>query len=190
MEKVTQSDNRALRIGERLRKLRKKRGMTQEELAAALPFDKQNRPRSEKTIGRFERGECLMSSEFAIILAKALNTTPQYLLLEDDYENDTERFTGLLEEVNKEGELLMAGLQAFASLAGYEIKFVSPAIGAGEHTADIEAWMKMFKDGYLISKGATSAAITIEDMNRLQNEICDFVDFRLMRICEKGGYNG
>lgn len=113
-----------------------------------------------------------------------------WLLGISDYKTDSEHFVNALSQCKREGDLLMVGLQAFAQLSGYKIAFTSPPISDSRRKAPVEAWIKMVQDGYTISSKEGSAVISLEDMNRLQNEICDFVEFKLKRICKKGDNNG
>ncbi len=61
-------------IGERIKECRNSLGMSQEELAEIL-YMKQN------TICRYERDEHDIPASNVVALARALNTTPDYLLL-------------------------------------------------------------------------------------------------------------
>lgn len=114
-----------------------------------------------------------------------------WLLGISDYRTDWEHFSDALSQCEREGDLLMIGFKAFAQLSGYSITFTSPPTLHGEkRTAPVEEWLKMVKDGYTISNGEKAAIISIEDMNHLQNEICDFVEFKLDRLCKNEVSNG
>lgn len=63
--------------GERIRALREKNGMTQEELAQIIGM-------SQNTVARWEREELAPRGTSLVKLAKALNTTSTYLLDETD----------------------------------------------------------------------------------------------------------
>ena len=60
-------------IGERIRLLRKRKGMSQIELAAAIH-------KSTRTVQKYENGEIEVSQFVAHLLAKVLDSTPTYLL--------------------------------------------------------------------------------------------------------------
>ena len=60
-------------IGERIRLLRKRKGMSQIELAAAIH-------KSTRTVQKYENGEIEVSQFVAHQLAKVLDSTPTYLL--------------------------------------------------------------------------------------------------------------
>lgn len=113
-----------------------------------------------------------------------------WLLGLTDYKTTGEFLASELSQCQHEGELLMIGLRAFAQLSGYEITFSAPASSDDQRTAPVETWLKMFREGYTVSGKEGSVTISLEDMNRLQNEICDFVEFKLNRLCERGVKNG
>ncbi|MBE5811114.1 MAG: helix-turn-helix transcriptional regulator [Clostridiales bacterium] len=70
-------------LGERIRTLRRKRSLTQEELAEQVGI-------SASFMGHIERGSRVASLETLVALCNNLKTTPQYLLsasLDDDLMN-------------------------------------------------------------------------------------------------------
>ena len=81
MENVTNDGRKYMVSGQRLKEYRKAFGLTQEELAErilALPDNKRT-ARSEKTIGRMERGEIAISAEYAYLLSQIFGCNPQWL---------------------------------------------------------------------------------------------------------------
>ena len=63
--------------GQRLRRLRLKYDYTQAEIAEKLGYQRRS------VIGKIERGEAALPYEKAVIAARMLMTTPEYLLGED-----------------------------------------------------------------------------------------------------------
>lgn len=64
-------------LGERLKELRKSKGLTQIEMANMVRLDK-------STIAKYEREMCVPSLEVAVMLAKFFNVSLDYLVgLED-----------------------------------------------------------------------------------------------------------
>ncbi len=61
-------------IGKNIQRLRKEKGLTQEELSAKAGISKNH-------LSRIETGVGSMSLDSLIIIANALNTTPDYILL-------------------------------------------------------------------------------------------------------------
>ena len=72
-------------IGARIRECRKKMGYSQEKLAEMMFLAK-------TTVSRYERDEYDISAGMIVKISKALNTTPNYLLLgrEDAYDQTDE----------------------------------------------------------------------------------------------------
>lgn len=62
------------KIGRNIQRLRKARGLTQEELSAKAEISKNH-------LSRIETGTGSMSLDSLIVIANALNTTPDYILL-------------------------------------------------------------------------------------------------------------
>ena len=69
-------------LGEKLHQLRKKRGMSQEELAGQLAVSRQ-------AVSKWELGESVPDTENIVQLSKLFVVSTDYLL-HDDYENDTD----------------------------------------------------------------------------------------------------
>lgn len=86
---ATKRDSNMLYAGERLKKLRKDAGLTQDELAELIDNLPENtRPgRSRNQISCIENGIRSISADYARLLSKVLNVTPEYLLLETPYKN-------------------------------------------------------------------------------------------------------
>lgn len=70
-----------LNVGARIKELREKMGLTQDELAARTGY------KSRSSINKIEKGGNDLPQNKIIVFARALNTTPAYLLdLVDDSE--------------------------------------------------------------------------------------------------------
>ena len=108
----------------------------------------------------------------------------EWLMGLDDFKTVGEQFSGAINEMNQEGEMLMRGLCSFANLSGFAISFTSSAFQHG-HTDSIDNVMKWIRDGYTISRNGQTAQLSIEDFNDLEEEICDYVELRLDRIIQK-----
>lgn len=65
-------------IGERIKEMREKRGMTQEELAVACGY------KSRSTINKFEKNICEIKLSNVQKIAAALNVDPDYLVFGND----------------------------------------------------------------------------------------------------------
>lgn len=77
-------------FGEKIKRMRQNRGLTQEQLAEAVDI-------SQRALSAIERGENFVTSETIDKLLKALNTTSEELFSLNHLKSQTE----LLEEINK-----------------------------------------------------------------------------------------
>jgi hypothetical protein len=90
----------------------------------------------------------------------------------------------LLRDEMKAADLLSAGLSAFATLTGYEI--IAPRFIADSD--DMEKASLTNVKGYRICKENMSAELSLDEMRRFENEVCDFVELKLQHLLrEKGG---
>lgn len=171
--------------GKRLKELCETEGITQVQLAKEVFL-------SQQTVSKIIKGHSSMTEETARRVHDKYPAYPfEWLMGYSDYKTTGELLANTISQCQREGDLLMVGFRAFAQLSGYDIKFTSPPTLHGEkRSAPVEEWLKMVKDGYTIYGNGKTATISIEELNRLQNEICDFVEFKLNRLCEKGGKNG
>ena len=161
--------------GERLKKLRKERNMTQEELADEVSkLQVGARQCSEKSISMLENGR-LMSRKYAHLFAQVFNVDEDFILCESDHPTAADAFAEAVKEMNKEGELLHKGLFAFALLNGY-------AISAKPITGSPEQIFAVLRSRYQIEKDGKSIFLSIEEMNDLENELCEMVEIRLRHL--------
>lgn len=170
--------------GKRLKELCEAEGITQVQLAKEVFL-------SQQTISKIVKGHSSLTEETARRINEKHPAFPfEWLMGYSNYRTAGELLIETISQSQKEAELLMAGLRAFAKLSGYTITFTSPVSVDSQGKVNAEEFLKMIKDGYTISGKEESATISPEAMNRLQNEICDFVEFKLKRICKKEDKNG
>ena len=83
----TNSPEKMLLLGERLKKCRKAAGFTQPKLVEMIESLPENngKIRSDKHISAIERGERALSIEYATLIAKVLHIRSEYLLGYDDF---------------------------------------------------------------------------------------------------------
>lgn len=91
-------------LGDKVKKIRKELKITQSELAKTIGV-------SQSTIGMIEGNKQGVSSDTLIKLAKALNTTAEYLLSEDEQENQSITHDKInkkdIKSINKDLKILM-----------------------------------------------------------------------------------
>ena len=196
MEKVTKAltenvtlEERKKMCGERLRVCRERMNLTQKGLIDKVYELSENngKERNEKQVSYIENGTRQISAEYARLFGKVLGVQASYLLGESDYETEAARFYSVINNMNQEGNLLYSGLCAFAILTDYEI--TPPNLA---NTGSIKNYFKEMKAGYKITKNNQTVTLSLEEMNRFENEICDFVELKLIHLFKKkaGANNG
>lgn len=178
MENVTKPGETWLPVGERVRKLREQLGYTQEELAGLLPPDRQGRGRSEKTIGRIERGETPLSGKYAIMLSKALNCRPQYLLGEDNFITEKQKLSYSLDRMEESAKVLHSLIKGIASNYGYEIKWLDENTTVG-NTIILESCYAVVDDTTVI------ACLSLDEYTHLRSEIAHYSAYLFGNLLEK-----
>ena len=99
--------------GRRLKECRKWRGMSREKLiecVEALP-DNKGKTRSPKQISYIENGTRPLSSEYAFLLAQALNIRVEYLLLKDKYRTEEDRIHSYVTGEHDKHDLIISLLK-------------------------------------------------------------------------------
>lgn len=177
-ESVTPKNKRKI-CGERLKACREKKGLTQLELIKeieALP-ENNEKSRNEKQVSYIENGTRQISAEYARLFGKVLGVEPAYLLGESDYETVAAQFSSAIDKMNQEGNLLYTGLCAFAMLTDYHIE--PPKLS---ETKSLENYFTERKKGYRITKDKQTVTLSPEELNRFENEVCDFVELKLIHL--------
>lgn len=184
MENVTKNPWKDVPPKDRVRLCRERLHITQLELMdriLALP-ENGGKERHEKQIGYIENGTRKLSAEYARLLGKVFGVQPSFLLGETDFETETARFHSVIDTMNHEGNLLYTGLCAFAMLTDYEV--TPPNL---PNTGSVENYLKKIKAGYRIMKDNQTVTLSLEEMNRFENEVCDFVELKLKHLFKQKG---
>lgn len=169
--------------GNRLKELCEKEHITQSELSDSIFI-------SQQTISKIINHKASMTEETARrISEKYPGYSFEWLMGYVDYKNEMEHFGQAMTEMQDEAHLLWTGLLAFAKLSGFEISFASPLSKSNGGRNKVEDAIKMVRDGYVVRRGKQKQNISLEQMNQLQNEICDFIEFKLNKLVE-GDQNG
>lgn len=166
--------------GQRLKVIIEEQEISQSELSRQIHL-------SQQTISRMIKGLASVTEQTADSVIKLF---PQYrkswLMGYDDMKTGADSLREEFQKNQTENDLLLQGLICFAKLNHIDICFTSPAFQNPEdpHHDSIENVLKWVRDGYTISSEGISAQLSLDEMNALQNEICDFVEFKLKRIIE------
>lgn len=127
----TQSDSSMFRVGERLRECREWRGYTREKLVDIIEGlqDNNGKTRSEKQIGYIECGNRALSTEYAYLLAQALNVRVEYLLLKDDFRTEDDRIRFIAKKQYEESD----AVTSLIALHGYTVTLEPGMQGSSCH---------------------------------------------------------
>ena len=55
------------------------------------------------------------------------------------------------------------------------------------NTGSVENYLKELKAGYRIMKDNQTVTLSLEEMNRFENEVCDFVELKLKHLFKQKG---
>lgn len=184
MENVTMNPWKDVPSKDRVRIFRERMNLTQLELMDRIRELPENgdKERNEKQIGYIENGKRKLSAEYARLLGKVFGVQPSFLLGETDFETETARFHSVIGTMKHEGNLLYTGLCAFAMLTDYEV--TPPNL---TNTGSFENYFKQMKAGYRITKDNQTVTLSLEEMNRFENEVCDFVELKLKHLFKQKG---
>lgn len=97
-------------IGDRIKQLREEKKMSQDELARAVGY------KSRSTVGKIELGKMDITQSSIVAIAKALSTTPGYLMgWEDENGNanaqsETAEFIKLFSQLPEDKQLLVINI--------------------------------------------------------------------------------
>lgn len=164
-----------------LKLLLKQTGIQKQELAAISG-------RSAQTVSAMVKGTAPVTER----TAQAINARyPEYsvpwLMGVSEYPNGRSEFVARINQMNHEGELMREGFYAFSTLMGYSVVLTSPAPVTPDGKVGVVEMVEQIKGGYTITRGNQTAHISFDDMHDLQNEIADFVDFKLGRLFKERG---
>ena len=100
----------------------------------------------------------------------------------DRFPTQGEEMQGVLDQARQEGHLLNVGFGAFATLIGYSV--TPPQL---PETAHVNTMISILNQGYTLSKGGKTVSLSIAEMNRLQNRICDHIETELKYLFQEKG---
>ena len=184
-------------MGKRLSKWLSDIHMTQSELANELGYTQQH-------ISNIITGKKNISVEFAQSVSQRTKkpvynedgtligydtVNPQWLLCLSDFRSDAEKLTLAFQEVEHETEYLHAGLVCFASLSGYQVTIPSREDLSGLKLEDV---FEKIKTGFTIEKDGAKISLSIDEMNRFENHLCDMIEneLKFLFYMKGAGKNG
>ena len=165
--------------GQRLKQIIDEQEISQSDLSRKIHL-------SQQSISRMVKGLASVTDQTADLITDLF---PQYrkswLMGYDDLKTGSASLAAVFQDSQRENDLLMKGLISFATLNQISISFTSPAFQEDQQSDSVENVLQWLKDGYTISREGRSAQLSLDEMNALQNEICDFVEFKLQRIIDR-----
>lgn len=106
---------------------------------------------------------------------------PQYritwILGYDDHMTDAEILLDSIQTAKKENDLLHQGFFSFTQLSGFKIDIASI-----NKTETVENILQTMKEYCKISRDGKSVSFSIDDLNSFENEICDYIELRLLHM--------
>lgn len=154
--------------GERVKSLLKRYGWTQKQLANKLNI-------SETALNaKLNAGRTLTEDDATEIAKLFPPVEVGWIMGIKNYPTKGEETASVIQQAKDEAELLNIGFGAFATLIGYSI--TPPQI---QTPGPIEDVLSVIRQGYTISKDNSTIKLSISDMNRLQNKICEHVEIEL-----------
>ena len=167
--------------GDRVRTIRKEHKLTQNAFAELI-----GKPDKETDkdmycgsyISNVESGSRALPAPMARRIASLFDVSVDWLMGVSDFRTHNDYLISknrkVINTARKESELLSIGLAAFATLNGYQI--TPPDLSGSQ---DVSSVLYSVSNGYTISKDGQAITLSLEEMNRLQNEISDLVSVRL-----------
>ena len=161
--------------GIRVKQLCEDQKISQQELSQTTGISQQN-------ISLMINGKANVTESTAKILVREF---PQYrfewFMGYDDYKTIRDLTLSLFQQARHEANMLDEGFLFYATLNGYSIEY--PDFSSSCH---IEEAIENIKHGYTISKGDKSRRLSLDELRDFENDICDYIGFRLDRFMEKG----
>lgn len=161
--------------GLRVKQLCEEQGINQTELSQRIYI-------SQQKISEMINGKANVTETTARAIIKAF---PQYrfewLMGYDDFKTLIELNLANYQRVKHEGELLDIAFFYFAKLNGYTVEH--PNFSSAH---SVEEAIGFVQHGYKIKKEGQSRQLSLDELRDLENDICDYIGYRLDRYMEKG----
>ena len=161
--------------GDRIKTIYKEMGLSQGKLAGEL-----NMPQS--AISEMVNGRRTVTETTArAIVEKFPKYRFEWLMGYDDYKTLMDLNLAIYQQAQHEGNLLDIGFFYFAKLNGYAVEH--PDFSKAQY---VDEALDLVNHGYRISKGEQTRQLSIHELRDLENDICDYIGYRLDRYMEKG----
>lgn len=169
--------------GQRLKLLYKETGISQRDLAEMVG-------RKETALSPIANGKATMTERWANRIHSVLpDYSVEYLMGESPYRNDREREIEERAKKKHHGDMLDLGIGALADACGYTFTARAVFIAQGE---PLDSGLQRFVPDteMIVSRDGETTVISREDMRRIQQEVRDFLDFKIQQAFKANGERG
>lgn len=160
-----------------IRKLLKDEHLTQKQfgeiLGGAVPIDARNISKMLSN-GKITADMC----------SRIHKAFPKYslawLLGEEEYPTQTEKNNAVSQEIHDETVTMHTALFSLAKLSGFKIE-----MNSNISSKNAETLIRAIHGNYItFSRDGKKVSLSVTDLNRLENKLCDYVEFELIHMCE------
>lgn len=143
--------------------------------------------RSAQAISALVNGKSLMSERTAKLINGIYpDYSVEWLTGRAEYPNAHAEAVAVINQTKHESALLEEGFRCLGELMGYTVtKDYASLFESSGHSVTDEAAFSAINKGWLVCRNGKRARLSIDEMSRLQNEIADFVDFKLGRLLKE-----
>lgn len=158
---------------DRIKELMKREGITQQNLADKIGTTQQRLCSNLKT------GTITDTRVYDIHEA-----FPEYnldwLLGHGEFATQRDKNIAVLTQSQNESDTMLSALIGLAKLTGFNIE-----VNSDVSSNNAETLLKAVHGNYItFSREGKKVSLSITDLNRLENKLCDYVEFELIHMCE------
>lgn len=182
---------RTPKSAENLKTMRTNEGLSQEDFAQAViernglaeATKKEKANVSQQAISKYERNERPLEEAAAKRIIHAFSKYRLEWLMGKDgimtkaqearFANNVSQLTNAI----RPGVLMDRGFRLLAEASGFSIETLEDVVTNGE----IEGISSRLEEGMLVSLNELSARLTIDQLNKIENQVCDFAEFLLVK---------
>ncbi len=158
---------------ERFRKILSDSGMNQRDFAEQADI-------SQQLISKIINQKTGLTEGTAQRVVSAFpekNYRIEWLMGYDDHQTYADLSVNQLSAAQEESSIMTAALFSLARLNGFQISANTPT-----GIIDVEEYIRSLKSGTVFAKDGKTVTFSLEELNEFENEICDYVEFRLSHM--------
>ena len=163
--------------GKRLKQLYKDTGKSQRWLAEKLG-------RKETYLSAIANGNAPMTEKMAMAIHEVLPSySVEYLVGDSEYRNDDERKLAEAEKAAHDWDLFALGFGAYSELCGFTLTRTTAYEEGGKYESGYQQLIP--RDSMIVARDGKSVTVPFSEIEALQDEVRDFVDFKLTRMMNR-----